>query len=188
MLPNITCGEQPGAICCDTIWNAANHILSQVAPGLMECISGCDCCTGQFYAYVSQSEPEVLHSNYLAIWLVNISPSIRTNSNTVTTFTQANLLRATWMMKISESGYPRMDSDLNESVSVPGFDELHYMNHYVYSHGEQMFRLLMKAAAEKTLTPQGDTTFTLQAFGPTRPEAGSTGYTVQFQTDLHWQT
>lgn len=188
MLPNITCGEQPGSLCCETIWHAANHILNQVAPPLMECISACDCCTGKFYAYVSQEAPEVLHGDYLAIWLVNLAPSQRSQSSTITTFTPANLLRATWALKLSESGYPKMESDLNAVPNVPGFDQLHYMNRYVYSHGEKMLRLLIDAAARKVLTPQGDTTFTLNSFGPTRPEAGSTGYQVNFVTDFNWLT
>lgn len=188
MLPNITCGEQPDALCCGTIWNAANHILGQVAPGVIECIAGCDCCTGEFHAYVSQGEPETFQSNFMAIWLVSILPSIRSNSPTVTTFTQANLLRATWAMRLSEGGYPKMNADMVGTPNLPGFDELHYMNEYVYSHGEQMFRSLMTAGERKTLTPQGDSTFTLQTFGPIRTENGSAGYQVQFVTDLHWQS
>lgn len=186
MLPNITCGEQPNALCCETLWNTATHILGQVAPDLIECIRGCDCCTGPFYAYVSQGEPETFQSNYLAIWLNNLAPSLRSSSNTLTTFTPANLMRATWGMKLSEGGYPRMDSDTNATVTLPGFDELHYMNRYVYSHGEQMLRSVLTAAHNKTLTPQGDTTFTLNSFGPFRTEAGSAGYQISFVTDLNW--
>jgi len=188
VLPNITCGEQPGALCCNSLWNTANHILAQVAPDLIECIAGCDCCSGQFYAYVSQGEPETFQSNYLAIWLVNLAPSIRSNSGTVTTFTPANLLRATWNMKLSEGGYPKMSADMVGTPNLPGFNELHYMNQYVYSHGEQMLRSVMTAAAENRLVPQGDTTFTLNSFGPIRNEDGSAGYQIGFVTDVHWQS
>lgn len=187
MLPNITCGEQPGALCCNAIWDTANHILAQVAPDLIQCIAGCDCCDGQFYAYVSQGEPETFQSNYLAIWLVNIAPSIRSGTSSITTVGPANLLRATWSLKLSEGGYPRMSADMIGTPDLPGFDELHYMNQYVYSHGEQVFRSVMTAVAEKRLVPQGDTTFTLNSFGPTRTENGSAGYQMNFVTDIHWQ-
>lgn len=187
MLPDVTCqSEFPDALCCEQLWDVANHILAQVAPKVLECVTACDCCEGNFYAYVSQGEPEVWESNYLALWLQNIAPSIRSTSAINTTFGAHNLLRAQWMMRIAEGGYPRMDVDLNKIPSVPGFDELHYTNRYVYSHGEQMLRALMQAVKDKTLTPT-PTTFTLQAFTPIRNESGTAGFQVNFQTDLEFQ-
>lgn len=187
MLPNIVCGDQEGALCCNTIWNAANHILAQVAPDLIECIQACDCCRGKFYAYVSQGEPETFQSDYLAIWVANIGPSLRTGTNTLTTATPANLMRVTWNMKLSESGYPKMSADMVGTPDLPGFDQLHYTNQYVYSHGEQILRSILTAAAEKRLTPQGDTTFTLNSWGPIRTEDGSAGFQISFVTDVNWQ-
>jgi hypothetical protein len=152
----------------------------------MECIEACDCCNGQFYAYVSQGEPEVWLSDYLAIWLQNVAPSVRSTSPTNTTFGAHNLLRAQWGMRLSEGGYPTMDIDMNEVPSVPGFDQLHYMNRYVYSHGEQMMRAVFQAVKDKTLTPR-PTTFTLVNFGPIRTERGSVGYQMSFQTDVDFE-
>lgn len=187
MLPDLSCQtEFPEALCCEALWDWANHMLAQVAPKVLECVNACDCCEGNFYAYVSQGEPEVWESNYLAVWLQNISPSIRSTSPTNTTFPAHNLMRAQWMMRISESGYPQMEDDLNSVPSVPGFDLLHYTNRYVYSHGEQMFRALMQAVKDRTLTPR-PTTFTLLAYGPHRTERGSAGYQVNFQTDVDFE-
>jgi hypothetical protein len=187
VLPDLSCNSAfPDSLCCESLWDTANHILGKVTPRVMECITACDCCNGNFYAYVSQGEPEVWASDYLAIWLQNISPSIRSTSPTNTTHFAHNLMRAQWAMRICEGGYPHIEADIVGIPELPGFDLLHYTNRYVYSHGEQMFRALMQAVKDQTLTPR-PSTFTLQAFGPIRMERGSAGYQVTFQTDVDFE-
>lgn len=143
-LPNCSC-EIQSPTCCGWLFADGRAMLDAVYERLVECLPETDDCTGPpLQTFVSHGQPVTAESDYLTVWLEGIR--LTTSNGVMRTF------EVSWVMLLSESGYPSFRSEGNEPVS-PDLDLLEQVNEHVYAHLAKLTEAVGTAWLEGDLLP-----------------------------------
>lgn len=179
-LPSYDCGiDDPSSACCVMLFVIATNIMQTALEAVQGCIANTPCGENTLIGYVSMGrEIQDPVANYLTVSMISAGPSPGSNDLYGNKF--INLLRATFQVRLLESGWPQPSGDEN-AIIFPHADE--YMNAglHSYAHGEAMYRALLTS----DLNPycDHDCYVNVSPLTPVEPSGGTVGWETTIITD-----
>ncbi len=182
MLPTEATCDIPEGACCTDLFTVAEHILSSVHGQLLDCF-GADC--AELPAYVTMGEGDDGVRDALTVAFTTVAPSGGSARQNVQL--PITLQRATFIMRLKESGWP-MVQIVNAEIVPPQPDRQNALARHAFAHAEKMYRTLLWLKATRTLVPSGVgcTQTSIGPLTPLRPTSGVVGFTSTITLDLPW--
>jgi hypothetical protein len=130
--------------------------------------------------FVSHGEPSFTNGgDYVAAWLVSMTPATGTPNRSPS----LPRPRATFGIKIMESGYPTLTAE--PDITVPDVERIHILSMHSLSHAERAARAVYTAARQGRLGVQGGY-LSIDQLRPTPRTGGLVGWTFGVTVDLEW--
>lgn len=164
---------------CSELWRISDHLLCKVFEAVNTCfIPGCD---PQLVAFVTTGQGDDGIKDKLTVSLLQIDPS------TLTTAVGPGLYRATWIVRLHESGWPIVRTS-GDTITPPPPEEQEMAIQQLMAHGEAMHRRLAHMRANKMMTPSGMRCLNsmLGQMTPVFPSGGVAGWEIQVTIDVSW--
>lgn len=164
---------------CSALWLISNHLLCSVFEAVGSCfIPGCD--TG-VAAFVTTGQGDDGVIDKLTVSLLQIDPSV------LTTSVGPGLYRATWIVRLHESGWPVAGVDGDRIIPPPPAEQERAVQQLL-AHGEAIHRRLAHLRASKQMTPSGMNCLNslVGQLTPVFPAGGVAGWEIQVTIDLPW--
>lgn len=184
MLPNDDCviSEQ---VCCTSLYDIAQHILSGLYEGLLDCFQQTPCNPGGLLAYVTMGEGDDLVLDAVTVALTSIEPSYNTVARNDTS--PFGLYRATFTVRLLESGWP-MAFEENGEIFVPDPVIQNAVARHAFGHGERMYRRLTYMASHGECVPTGVACSKVEvtSLRPLNPSGGTVGWETTLVLALPW--
>jgi hypothetical protein len=166
-------------VCCTELFDVADRTSDIVYAALLNCLP--EDCRHLLKRYVMQGIPADGEGDYLAVWLVQVSPATNVNQRLADQSTPLPLPRATYAVQLMETGWPVVTA-----AGVPSADELHHAASHSYGHAETMLRSLYGAMRSRRL-PGGSCVFQqMGALVPIGRSGGLAGWRIDFTIGLSW--
>lgn len=167
-------------VCCSTLYDIANYLLSEVYDALAGCYPPAPC-VDPLRAYVTVSGGDDGQVDVLSVSIGTVAPSASTLPG------KFGLFRATFEVRLKESGWPTVYAD-GETIMLPDPVEQAAAARHLYSHGEAIHRRLAYLHFNKMLVPSNIrcTNATLGQMSPLTPQGGVVGWVVPVVVDLPW--
>jgi len=184
MLPNGDCVVSE-EVCCTNLYDIAQHILSGLYEGMLECFQPTQCDPGGLLAYVTMGDGDDLVLDALTVALTSVDPSFNTVARNETS--PFGLYRATFTIRLLESGWP-MAYEENGEIFVPDPVAQNAMARHAYAHGERMYRRLTYMASHGECVPAGMSCSKVEvsALRAMNPQGGSIGWETTLVLALPW--
>lgn len=164
---------------CSVLWQISNHLLCKVDEALSTCfMPGCD---RGIVAFVTTGQGDDGITDKLTVNFLQADPSVNT------TYTGPGLYRATWIVRLHESGWPVVRAG-EHSISAPPAEEQERAVQQLLAHGEAMHKRLTHMQASKQMTPPGQRCLSslVGQMTPVFPSGGVAGWEIQVTIDLPW--
>jgi len=185
MLPNADL-LVPDAACCSSLFDIADHLLSNVFTALQSCYSVSPCPVDSLYAYVTMGRGDDGVLDSLSVNFTSATPSVGTNGSGRTL--SLGLYRAVFTVRLVESGWPTVEV-VNGEVFAPNPVKQNALARHAFAHGEAMYRKLIQMVNQRNITPAtvlGCSNATIGPLTPLTPLGGSVGFTTQIMIDVPW--
>jgi hypothetical protein len=160
--------------CCTSWFDLLDNLLLACFNALETCGNG-NCCNG-YHRFVSVSEPHDPVRDYIGGWIsdVTLAPPPGASAKMVS-FVRP---RITYNIKLSESGWPMIETPLGGVPVAPGIAERHHAAAHSYSHAQLVF-----TAARDFLANACGSMATLGSLRPIGPSGGIVGWTFAAQVN-----
>lgn len=177
MIPSAPCGLTPEP-CCVSLSDIANHLLSETFDALGQC--GEDACEG-ILAYVTMGNGDDGVVDSLTVAFISTTASANTRAG------QLGLYRATFDVRLRESGWPTAVVE-GKQIALPDPAVQAVAARYMLSRGEAIHRRLASLSTSRGLVPAGVrcSNGSVGALSPLAPQGGVVGWTMQVTIDLPW--
>ena len=185
-LPPFNCAAASD-VCCTTLFDTAEFILHQVAFTLQDCLPGADCGCDPLDCYVTMAGDDG-NPNALTVEIEAVSPSAGTSAGMSGMQVAFGLFRATFAVRLRESGWPTLYVD-DEVIVAPDPAAQHFAARHMYGHGESMYRKLVGMLATTNGFAPNGVTYTRAQLSPLvalPPTSGVAGFMASVTLDLHW--
>jgi len=184
MLPNGDCVTTE-EVCCTSLYDIAQTILSNLYEGMLECFQPTPCNEGGLLAYVTMGDGDDLVLDALTVALTSIDPSFNTVARNDTS--PFGLYRATFTIRLMESGWP-MAYEENGEIFVPDPVMQNAMARHAFGHGERMYRRLTYMASHGECVPAGVACSKAEvtSLRAMNPMGGSIGWETTLVLSLPW--
>jgi hypothetical protein len=165
--------------CCDALYDTATHLLTETYDALMVCYPQ-DCCS-PLVAYVTMGNGNdgVVDSLTVTFGQIASSPNTRPGN--------FGLYRATFFVRLAESGWPVARVDGETIIAPPPAEQAQAARH-VYAMGEAMHRKLTYLQGVRRLVPDGVrcSNASVGIMQPVGPSGGVAGWSVPVVVDMPW--
>lgn len=182
-VPEPNCSAS-SSVCCTTLYDTAEFLLTTVAEALRDCIPT-ECDTPPLDCYVTMAGDDA-NPNALTVEIESVSPSGGTAQGKGGMQRGLGLYRATFAVRLRESGWPMAYVD-DEVIVAPDPALQHFASRHLYSHGEKMYRTLLHMLnTPGGLTPDG-LTYASASVTPLiglLPTAGVAGFVTSVTLDM----
>jgi len=177
MIPAAPCDNTPEP-CCVSLSDIANHLLSETFDALAEC--GVDACEG-IVAYVTMGNGDDGISDALTVAFLSTTASPNTRAG------QLSLYRATFDVRLRESGWPTAVVE-GKAIVLPDPAVQAAAARYMLGRGEAIHRRLAHLSTSRGLVPAGVrcSNGSVGSLSPLAPQGGVAGWTTQVTIDLPW--
>lgn len=178
MIPSSTCAADTP--CCLELHSIANHLLVETYDAVMACYPGVECCP-PLSAYVTLGEGDDGIVDSLTVSIRSIASSVNTRPG------QLGLWRATFAIRLSESGWPTARRE-GTAILMPEPEAQAVAIRHVLSMGEAIHKRLSNLQTRRGLVPDGIrcSNASLGGMTPVGPRGGVAGWLVPVTVDLPW--
>jgi hypothetical protein len=177
VIPTTPCADfEP---CCLSLSDIATHLLTEMYDAITECYPST--CAQPLAAYITfgNGDDGIVDSLVVAAGQVTSTSEARAG--------QMNLWRATFTIRLSESGWPTARIE-GEEIVLPTPQEQQIAARHVFSMGEAMHRRLSHLMFHRALVPSTVrcSNATVGTMVPVPPSGGVVGWQVPVTVDLPW--
>lgn len=178
MIPAAPCDDMPEP-CCVSLSDIASHLLSETFNALSECDGAEDC--GGIIAYVTMGNGDDGIVDSLTVAFISTTASANTRPG------QMGLYRATFDVRLRESGWPTAVVE-GKQIVLPDPVVQAAAARYMLSRGEAIHRRLASLSTSRGLVPAGVrcSNGSVGTLSPLAPLGGVVGWTMQVTIDLPW--
>jgi len=185
-IPTPDCSAASDA-CCTSLFDVAEFLLLSVKDALDGCLPGMDCGCEPLDFYVTLSGDDA-NQNALTVEIQSVNGSPQTLSGKGGMQRGIGLYRATFTIRLRESGWPMVYIDDNVIIA-PDPAHQHFAARHAYAHGERMYRKLINMLGTPGgLSPDG-VAYTSAQLSPLialLPTTGVAGFSTSITMDLQW--
>jgi hypothetical protein len=180
VLPVFCVGVDTPEPCCDSLYTAADALLTVAYAALVECAGEELCSTVQ--SFVAAADPHLAMQDYVAVWYTEATLSPRSNRTDQLKTLLVQQPEVTFTVKVSESGYPTGEQ-VGTEIGEPSADELDWAGKHALGHAESVYRAVLDSVRGSHVCG------TLKAIGPLRPigpSGGVIGFAFAITTEIAW--
>ena len=180
MLPEFCEGVDTPAPCCESLYTAAQAILT-VAQGALEECAGEELCR-ELYGFVGAAEPHLAMQNYVAVWYTETTLEPQGNRSGALKTLMVQQPTVTFTVKVSEGGYPTGEQ-VGTQIAEPSAAALDWAGKHALGHAEAVYRQTVDSLRTDHICG------TLKAIGPLRPlgpSGGVIGFAFSVALEIPW--
>jgi hypothetical protein len=185
MLPSAC--EVPTEVCCTSMYDIAEHILTNVFDTLNDCMAQTECEVGQLLAYVTMGEGDDGNTDSLTVEFSGAQPSPTAQASPNHQLAMS-IYQATFSVRLRESGWPVAQAGGYE-VTPPDPAKQNTLARHAFAHGELMYRKLISMKLNRCMVPScvpGCGNVRIGQLAPLRPTAGVVGFVATVTIDMPW--
>lgn len=166
--------------CCDSLWTAADALLTIAWTAFEECVPEDLCNTVEHF--VAAAEPHLVEQDYLSVYLVSVDLNVPRGSTAQTKGLTFQKPTVTYAVKLKQGGYPMLE-EVGTTIQEPTAADIAFVSTHFLSQVEKIYRGVLNGLAENNACGA------LRAYTPVRiigPSGGAVGMSFNVTTDIEW--
>lgn len=166
--------------CCDSLYTAAQQLLT-IAQGALEECAGEDLCR-ELYGFVGAAEPHLAMQDYVAVWYTETTIAPPGNRSDALKALMVQQPSVTFTVKVSEGGWPTGEA-VGTEIYEASAAEIDWASKHALGHAESVYRQTVDSVRTEHVCG------TLKAVGPLRPlgpSGGVIGFSFALTMEIPW--
>lgn len=174
-------------VCCNVIFDIADHLLTEIGEALALCFEDDSCCTAPAQ-YITFGFGDDGIRDALTVAIQQVAPSPVTSQGKGGVTVPIGLYRCIYEIRLRESGWPLVHIE-GDAIVPPDPVRQRALARHAFSHGEMMYRKIRSLYANGEITPSTLPQRSNAIIGPLlplNPLGGVVGFTCTVQIDIPW--